>query len=190
MTAPLPPHIRSKIPARINISDITFLGRALDFIELYDFPTEILLDCVRHPDEVAIDPHAMEVGYPILRFRRGDITVVLGLQRPQEPAITFVYLHVPNDDIPQHKGMGGAGGVGGKVPKSPQQLVGWAQAQGCQVAFNGRGHWNISYNGVLLGSTGGTVHSRSVMNDYSFLRKRLAAEKAKQNLSHRKKDTP
>jgi len=167
---------------RLNITNLNWLDRAQDFIEMYQFPKELLEDVVRAPESIHVDPSSEEKGYKVLQFRRGDISVVVGLRDPESPSVLHVWLHgVEEGDQHQGKAAGFASG-GGKNPKSPQQLRGWLQAQGCRLAHNGRGHYNVYWNDILLGSVGSTVKAQAVLNDYSFMRRRLAAERAKASL--------
>jgi len=169
---------------RLNIENLTWLQRAEDFVELYQFPKELLVDVVRAPEEITPDASSGEKGYKVLQFRRGDITVVVGLRDPEHPTVMHVWLHGVEEGDQHHtsKSPGYAGG-GGKNPKSPQQLRGWLQSEGCTLAHNGRGHYNVYWNDVLLGGVGSTMKAQAVLNDYMFMRRRLAAERAKASLT-------
>jgi len=168
----------------LDIENLTWLPRAEDFIELYQFPKDLLMDVVRAPGEIHLDPSSEDKGYKVLQFRRGDITVVVGLRDPKYPTVMHVWLHGVEEGDQHHVGKSpGYAGGGGKNPKSPQQLRGWLQSQGCSLAFNGRGHYNVYWNDVLLGGIGSTQKAQAVLNDYTFMKRRLASERAKASLT-------
>jgi len=169
---------------RLNINNLEWLERAQDFVDLYQFPKALLEDVVRAPGEIKVDPSSEEKGYRVLQFRRGDITVVVGLRDPEHPSVLHVWLHGVEEGDQHHTGKSpGYAGGGGKKPKSPQQLRGWLQSEGCTLAHNGRGHYNVYWRNVLLGGVGSTMKTQAVLNDYSFIRRRLAAERAKASLT-------
>jgi hypothetical protein len=162
---------------KVNFDNVQFLERAGDFLEEFpNFPRELLVDVARHPDTREMDPHAADVDYPIVRCRRGDITVIVGLMDPDCPTIIFVHLNFPEED--DRRGDNRTSGGGSKLPTSTKQLKGWLYAQGARVSINGRGHFNVYYGDHLIGSIGGTVSSRNVKNDFMFIRRRLFAVKA------------
>jgi len=169
---------------RLNINNLNWLERAEDFVITYDFPKELLEDVVRAPGEITTDPSSDEKGYKVLQFRRGDITVVVGLRDPEFPSVLHVWLHGVEEGDQHHVGKNpGYAGGGGKNPKSPQQLRGWLQSEGCSLVHNGRGHYNVYWRDILLGGIGSTMKAQAVLNDYSFMRRRLAAERAKASLT-------
>ena len=164
---------------RPNLDNLDFLGRALDFIEMYDFDQELLKDVVRYPTTREKDPHANEVGYPIYRFRRGDITVVCGFKDPEHPHILHVFLHTPDepDNTPAK-----AGGAGSKTPATLTQLRGWLSKEGCRLEWTGKGQ-RVYYSDIFIGTIHGTYGLQtSIKNDYSRLRKKIAGIKAQESL--------
>jgi hypothetical protein len=172
---------------RLNIANITWLERARDFIEMYQFPVDLLLDVVKSPESIKLDPSSADKGYKVLQFRRGDISVVVGLRDPEHPTVIHVWLHGVEEGVDHSvrtgKATGWGSGGASKTPKSPQQLRGWLQSEGCTLAHNGRGHYNVYWNDVLLGGIGSTMQAQAVMNDYSFIRRRLATERARASLT-------
>lgn len=173
---------QNNTPRRPNLDNLEFLGRALDFVETYNFDRNLLRDVVRYPESREKDPHGAEVGYPIYRFRRGDITVVVGFRDLDEPHILHVWLHTPDDDNAQGT-KGGAGGPATKTPHSVSQLRGWLMKEGCRLEYKGSGQ-RITYDGIFVG----TLHltpsdNRGIKNSYTHLRNKLAAIKAKQRLA-------
>lgn len=159
------------------MAKVTWHQDALDFLEYFDFPKDIVIDVLRRPEEKTLDPSSEERGYPVYRFRRGDVTVVLGAKY-SVLTILYVYLHTPEDGTRQHKSIGGAVGSGGKAPTSERQLVGWIKANGMTIRMGGK-HRQVYYGDVYLGSISSTAHARTYVNEYQKIRRRYAAEKIK-----------
>ena len=167
---------------KVNLDNVTWLDAAQDFLDTYDFPKDLVLDVVRAPTSREMDPSSEEKGHPVVRCRRGDITVCVGLRDFDAPTVIYVYLHTPEDGHHTGKAPGFASGGSSKTPKSPEQLRGWLQSEGCRIEHNGRGHYNVYLEGVLVGGVGSTIKAQAVMNDYSFMRRRLAAVRARLEL--------
>lgn len=167
---------------KVNFDNLVYLPRAQDFLDTYDFPTDLVEAVVRNPTTRELDPYTHEVGYTVVRCKRGDITVVLGLQNLDEPAVLYIYLHTPDEDEHQQSGARAPAGAGTQAPKSQKALLSWLQSEGCTLRYNGRGHYNVYLNDVLVGSVGGTVHKTSLVNNYTWIRRRIAATRAKEEL--------
>lgn len=160
---------------RVNLQNITFLDRAQEFLDTYNFPVDLILDVVKHPERIEPDPAYLQAGYPIFRLRRGDLTVVLGVRTPNNPAVIFVYLHLP-DHRSAKSIKSKAGGSG--APTSMRELRSWAQYVGCKLESSKSGHTKVYYNGVLLYSLPSTPHDRNILNAYKELRRLILAAKA------------
>lgn len=161
--------------ARINIklANLTYIGRAKEFLETYDFPEDVVRSVVANPETIERDPRTAEVGYPVIRLRRGDITVVVGAENPEYPAVMYIYLHTP-----EQFGAGGStsgGGSGSKLPTSTRQLRTWLMDIGCSLDSSGKGsHTKVYYRDRYLGVIAKTPSdNRSVANEYHLMRKRI-----------------
>lgn len=166
---------------RPNLDNLDFLGRALDFIETYNFDQELLKDVVRYPTSREKDPHSNDVGYPIYRFRRGDITVTCGFRDPEHPHILHVVLHTPEDNESHFGNAPGGSGVS-KTPTSLTQVRGWLQRQGCKLEMTNTGQ-RVTYNEVFIGVLHQTMKNpRQYMNFYTRAKNKIAAIKAQDAL--------
>lgn len=83
---------------------------AKNFVELYGVDTRLIVDAVRAPQSISIDPRTPEVGYDIKRLRRGDVEVVVGYRDPERPMILYVRLATPDDDQGPKRSPGGTRG--------------------------------------------------------------------------------
>lgn len=165
---------------RLNRNNLRFLPRAQEFLDTYDFPEDLVRSVVMSPEHIERDPYTLEVGYPVIRMRRGDITVVVGVQDPHNPSVLYIYLHVPEDGV-QRSGTkkGASGSHKSNKPTSIRQLRGWLINEGCSLEPSGSGHSNVMYDGIFVGSVASTPSEyRSVENAYHQLKKSLTSVKA------------
>lgn len=164
----------------INRNNLRFLERAQEFLDTYDFPEDLVRSVVMNPESIERDPYSLEVGYPVIRMRRGDITVVVGVQDPHQPSVLYIYLHIPEDGV-QRSGTkkGTAGSHKAKNPTSVRQLRGWLIENGCRLESSGSGHSNAYYEGVFVGQVPSTPSDyRSIPNAYHNLKRSLTKVKA------------
>lgn len=160
-----------------NLDNLQIIGRALDFVEEYGFDPEMFYDVVRKPDTVPQrDPRALEVGYNIYRFRRGDITVVVGFMDMNAPAVMFVHLHTPeeNEMHISYRHTGSAG-EGGKAPTTIRAIQHWLKTEGCALEFSTSTAQRVTWNGIYVASLHLTPHNsgRALKNTYMSLRRKL-----------------
>ncbi len=78
---------------------------------------------MRHPERVVVAEQSREKGYPVLRFHKGSVTVVVGFKSRTTPSIIAVYYA----ETIARNGEGAAGGGGKRqgmgVPKTTSQLI-------------------------------------------------------------------
>lgn len=176
---------------RLNVSALVWLQRAEDFVATYSFPKDLLEDVVRDPDSVGIDPSSEGRDYKVLRFRRGDITVVVGLRDPDAPSVIHVWLHYPEEDftVPMGKISKPGSGGGERVPTNERQLKGYLMGQGCSLKPAGSGHIAVFWGETRIGTIPSTGHTNgeAIKGYYSTLRKRLFSLRAQESL--RKKES-
>lgn len=147
-----------------NAEEITFLPSAMEFIESFGFPIDLLEDAVRYPEVIETDPKSVEAGYPVLRLRRGDITLSVSFKESWDhPYVMYLHLNNPGENelpSPQQKyrKSGGTGG-GSQMPTSTAGIQAWFLRNGCQVQPSADG-MRITYEGRLVGVLHLTVHSR------------------------------
>lgn len=163
----------------LNRNNLRFLPRAQEFLDTYDFPEDLVRSVVMNPEQIERDPYSLEVGYPVIRMRRGDITAVVGVQDPNNPSVLYIYLHIPEDGV-QRSGTkkGTAGSHKAKAPTSTRQLRSWLIENGCRLEPGGR-HSSAYYEDVYVGPVSNTPSEyRSVLNSYHDLKKSLIRAKA------------
>lgn len=143
---------------------LVFHDRARDFLDTYGIDDAMIEGVVRHPRQIADDPHGVEVGYPVKRFRRGDIEVVVGYQDPRAPAVLFVHLHLPMDGSSGAYGGGNGPQAARTAPKTVQELHQRVEAAGYTLARAARHTRVLRPNGSLLmmvSTTPGSVRTLS-----------------------------
>lgn len=170
---------------RANMQNLTFQDEVLEFVDMYDFPVELIESVCWHPEEVTIDHTDQERDYLVLRFRRGDITVVIGLLDPNSPRALYVYLntpdgHVQNSSAPKKA----SGGSGSTSPKSVNGLLSWAQKNGFSIVRSNSGHTKVYMDERLVATVSGTPSDRrSIPNTFAVLKRHLAVSEAKRYLT-------
>jgi hypothetical protein len=161
---------------RPNLDNLEFWGAAEDFVQDTHFDRDLIKDVVRFPTDTSRDPRSLEVGYNIYRFRRGDITVVVGFRDVVNPKILYVYLHDPEDHT-RGKGTQSGGGLPSKTPTSVTDLQTWLRNQGCVMSWESNaGALKVSWHGHFVGNLHLTTHTQgaSLKNRYHWFRKRLS----------------
>lgn len=173
---------------RANMANLTMHGEAEQFIETYRFPQELVEHVCKYPQEVTLDPTSADKGYHVLRMRRGDITVVVGLRDPENPLALYVYLNTPEDHTyggGTRKSTPGAGTKKEKAPQSLRQMLGWCAANGCTTEWSsGSGHTKVYFEGAFMGTLPTTPSDhRSFKNAYSQISKKVAVARARQSIT-------
>lgn len=96
---------------------------ALDVAEQFGLDVDAVEAIVRHPDRVAIDPSSATRDWEVLRYSRGDVSVVVGFPHDMPPRIWGVYLRLPMEGTGEKQGTQGAGSTSGsQVPKTMRAL--------------------------------------------------------------------
>jgi hypothetical protein len=148
-----------------DASEIVFLPAALDFIDTYNFPRDLVEAAVRYPDELGMDPHAEDVDYPVLRVRRGDLILSVGLLDLSSPCV--MYIHLYSEDIDRmRKNTHKKAGVAGKAsdaPKTPSEEQSWFTSRGCIITKSANG-LKVTYHGRYVG----TIHLTGHQGGKSF----------------------
>jgi len=93
-------------------------------LDLYGVDLEFAISTIRNPQAVSIDSTMRRRDYPVLRFRRGDLYVVVGFKARQRPAILGVYVNaLLEPDAHQAPTGSGGGGSKQKTLGKPRTIV-------------------------------------------------------------------
>lgn len=97
-----------------------WLPQALDFLEIYRVEPEMIEAVIDHPTSTGLHPKSGECGYPIRSYRRGDIEACVSFKIEGDPAVAYIYMHLPMDNS---KGSSTGGGpVRKAAAKAPNGL--------------------------------------------------------------------
>lgn len=159
---------------KINVPDllanakvISFLPRARDFLDDFDFPEDLVIEAVRHPSEIRWDPMVAEANYPILLLRRGDLSISVSLMDLNEPHVMYIHLHHPEENKHSQGAKSTGGGGGGKTPHSPAEIQAWFRRNGCKLS-NAASGVKVTYEGHQVGIIHLTPHTRGNSPKSSF----------------------
>lgn len=132
----------------------------------------------------SLDPRSAEVGHLIVRYRAGDVTVVVGHRDKDLPAVMSVWV----DDHNYKGGTRKQGGAGSTAPNNMKALTKRILEAGYKIEHAG-GHLKVrdKDTGVMLMTMPSTPSDyRSIPNAWTlFLRKRAANETAKREKERR-----
>lgn len=97
---------------------------ALDVAYQFGLNEDAIEAIVRKPETVTVDPSNATRAWTVLRYRRGDVSVVVGFPEDMPPRIWGVYLTLPMEGTGEKRGTQGANGGGGgsEVPKTMRGL--------------------------------------------------------------------
>lgn len=149
---------------------------AKNFVQLYAVDTRLIVDAVRAPQMISLDPRTAEVGYDIKRLRRGDVEVVVGYRDPEYPMILYVRLATPDDDQGPKRSAGGASGT--TVPPTMGELHRRITMAGYSIDHSSAHPKVVARNGDTLMSLPKTPSDRrSLANTWrEFIRNDRAAK--------------
>lgn len=150
-----------------------WLPQALDFLEVFRVEPEMIEAVIAHPTSTGLHPKSGEVGYEIKSYRRGDLEACVSFKHPDDPAVAYVYMHLPMDDS---KGSSKSGGpvkkAAAKAPNGLKEFKRWVHAAGYKpVLRNGHTHV-LREDGSLLMVTSSTPGDKMAITNawQKFLR--------------------
>lgn len=111
--------------------------QARDYLDMYGIDPAVVEAAIDNPTSDEPDPTSADRGYPVRRYRRGDVQVTVGYRDPREPLIMYVHLCTPGDHYIRPGRSGGR--VGGRsAPKTTQELIERVEAAGYEYDPVGR----------------------------------------------------
>lgn len=131
---------------------------------------------IRHDPQPVTDPHASDVGYPILRYRRGDVVVVVGFRYVESPKVLYVHTVTDQEsrgDDPKWKRVA-SGGPGSDLPTSHRDLKRRILGLGFRFEIAGNGHLAVIDKATgerLCGISSTPSTSSSVADDWKQFRR-------------------
>jgi len=168
--------------AKINVrrllrdaKEIAYLDDAQTFMDTYDFPRDLIETAVRNPDELSWDPNTAENKYPILRIRKGDLTLSVSIKDTNKPFVMYIHLNYPEENRISYGGSRKTSGVSGSnKPKTPLEQQAWFRAHGCKLS-NAASGVKVTFQGHLVGMIHLTAHTRggSPLSSFQMLAKNL-----------------
>jgi len=153
--------------------------------DLWGFDQKLAVDAVRHPFAVELDTTFKQRNFPVLRFRRGDLYVVVGFKDRQNPAMLGVYVDPALEHDTHrvhHTGSGGARRLGGK-PTNYGQLVLRISRLGVEIGEpDPKGIAELMYRGQSLGKikVEGIAKRDDVTADWDRVQRRVQAIERRQ----------
>jgi hypothetical protein len=154
-----------------------------DVLALHGFgdAEEEIRATLRQPSRVEIRPETAKKRYPVLGFWRGDVNVILGLQRPSQPAVIAAYydslLAHDTHRVNSHGGGGSRGEDG--IPKTPQAVARRLRQLGAEVdTANPRAtSTKVIFRGQDLGaiSLGSSVNRATCQQDWQRMQRKIHA---------------
>jgi transcriptional regulator with XRE-family HTH domain len=157
--------------------DVAFIYRD-EVLALDGMDPQVVEDTLRNPHWVEIaEADSYRKGYAILRFHKADLTTVLGLRNPQEPAVIAHYrgedprAKQPATEDPRNLEKGS--------PWNPADSIRRLQRLGAEVEWDERDNVSavpVTFQGQDLGKiTVGTVPRSQVEIDYQRTIRKIAA---------------
>jgi len=159
--------------------EIYWKPEARDYANTYGLAIEDVEAIVRKKPHPKVDDRSAEVGHRIMRYRAGDVIVVVGLREPDKPMVMSVWV---DHHSKAHSGSKNPSGSGKSGPTTIKELTKRIIASGYRIEMGG------AHSRVLDKETGEFLMAlpitpsdhRTVPNVWAtFLRKKALAEHKK-----------
>lgn len=141
---------------------------ALEFATTYSIKPEDAELIVTDPKSVmTIDPYTAEAGYPVVRYTRGDVTVVVGFRERTDPTVIYLRVQSKDDD----RGNTGGPSSGGKAhdsraPRSLRELQRRCVMAGLKIQRGSRHLGVYDEEGTRVGSINDSTDRRALTNSW------------------------
>lgn len=149
-----------------------------DVKALEHYPEEAIDACVRNPEQVEVRPESKTKGYPVLKFRRGDVNVVMGFRNRTHPAVMRAewgnLLAHDTYHVARHGGGGSRGSTG--LPSGPAALKSRLRQMGAEITNETAKTATVTYQGQDLGQI--TVEKcprATTHNDFQRMQRKIHA---------------
>ena len=101
-------------------SSISWNDQALEYAGEFGLNPKDVETIVRTSSKGELDPYTHKVGHLVVKYRAGDVTVVVGYREKQHPRILWVRVNTGADDFKYHSSPGGVSGS--TLPRSDRDL--------------------------------------------------------------------
>lgn len=164
---------RMEVPQDVNWDNLQWHENADEVRATQSVGQETVNGCLHTPQRRVLAPESADKGYPVVRYVRGDVMVVVGFQEgPEWPFVMAVYRLSDNNTHAQKTYRTAAGAQGGsKVPRSYRQLSSAIVSMGYRIK-PGNHPRVVTVDGIFVYSLPGTASDvRSLPNTWhGFLR--------------------
>jgi len=116
--------------------------RAQDWLRTWNITQEEAESIILQDTRPTLDPSSTEAGHPILRFRKGDVIVVVGLREAHRPKVLSVFMHIPG--MKEWVERTSTSKSGSSLPTTNRQLRSWIIGFGYQIIPGGGRHDKVA----------------------------------------------
>lgn len=162
--------------------------RAEEYLDTWGIAKRDAESIIIHDHKPVLDPHSTEAGHPIVRFKRGDVVVVVGFRTPTKPKVLSVFVRFPDGSTQKQRTATGSG-AGSSLPTSGRQLKQWIIGFGYKLELARGGHFRVIHketgNQILQISATPSDH-RTIANEW----RRFLKEHAKHEANRKQAQLP
>jgi hypothetical protein len=150
-----------------------------DVESLYGLDRDGITNAVRHPERCEVRPESKSKGYPVIKFARGDVNVIMGYRDRKSPAVIRAewgwLLGHSQYEVDRHGGGGSKAATG--LPNTFAQLAGRLKIAGAEVTPSEDGKTAVvTYQGQELGRVTKEKCPRStVHSDWNRITRKIQA---------------
>lgn len=161
------------IPTGVNWDGLIWLDDAREVATDIQLGDDTVMSCLSNPQRRVIDASAVTKGYPIVRYIRGDVMVVVGFKAgPESPAVMAVYRLSEGKHGRRAHATAAGSGSGGTGPRSYRDLSKRILAMGYRIQPGGVHPKVVTKDGIYVYTLPSTASdNRSLDNSWAgFLR--------------------
>jgi len=157
--------------------------RAQDWLDTWNITQDEAESIVLYDTRPTLDPSSTAAGHPILRFRKGDVIVVVGLREQHRPKVLSVFMHIPG--MKEWVERTTSSNSGSSLPTTNRQLRSWIIDFGYRIIPGGGKHDKVAdrEDGTVIYSLPNTPSDhRSLANAWKAFLKEHAKYQARKTL--------
>lgn len=161
------------IPTKPNWANLRWHDHAEAVAKEIQLATTTTMSCLQNPQRKTLAPESADKGYPVVRYARGDVLVIVGYEHgPDWPYVLGAYRVSQKMQPPQHHKTAAGSGSGSTIPRSYRQLTSAILSKGYRVEAGGEHPQVQTTDGVYVCTLPSTASDhRSLPNAWhGFLR--------------------